>query len=162
MPESVSENIDLPQIGVLEELDEDDRRYLSGHGRVWKVEKGVEVIVEGDHQDCVCIVLKGKLEVKREGKDGPRSLAELNAGDAFGEMNFLDRERASASVTASSASKIWRMTRNDYFEFKDRHPEAATKLFHGLALMVVGRLRHTLREYAGQALAKDPKKRWWF
>ncbi len=162
MPESVSEPVDLPPIGVLEELSEDDLRDLAGHGRAWKVEKGLEVIAQGDQQDCLYIILKGKLDVCREGEEGRVSLAELHGGDAFGEMNFLDRERASASVTAMSAATIWRMSRNEFYAFTDSHPKAAMKLFRALAVMVVGRLRHTLREYTGQAKVKDPKKRWWF
>jgi CRP-like cAMP-binding protein len=162
MPESVSDPVDLSPIGVLEELSDDDLRDLSGHGRTWRVEKGLEVIKQGDQQDCLYILLKGKLDVSREGDEGAIQLAELHGGDAFGEMNFLDREKASATVVAGGSATIWRMSRNDFYEFMDRHPKAAMKLFRALAVMVVGRLRHTLRECTGQSPAADPKKRWWF
>ncbi len=161
MPESVTEPIDLPPIGVLEDLNEDDRRDLAGYGRAWKVEKGLEVIRQGDHQDCLYLVLKGKLKVTREGEDDRVTLAELHGGDAFGEMNFLDRDRAAASVTALTKATIWRMSRNDFYAFTEGHPQAAMKLFQALAVMVVGRLRHTLREYTGQAPKGDHRKRWW-
>ncbi len=163
MPESVPEPVELEPIGVLEELDEGDLYDLSGYGRAWKVEKGLEVIKQGDQQDCLYIVLKGKLDVSREGEGGAMQLAELHAGDAFGEMNFLDRERASASVVALSKATIWWMTRNDFYAYMDGHPKAAMKLFRALAVMVVGRLRHTLRECTGESpKLDDPKKRWWF
>lgn len=161
MPESVSEPVELPPIGVLADLSEGDLRDLGRHGRAWKVEKGVDVIKQGDHQDCLYIVLKGRLEVTREGDKERVTLAELHPGDAFGEMNFLDREEAVSSVTALSAVTIWRMSRNEFYAFTDGHPQAALKLFRALAVMVVGRLRHTLREYTGEAKGEDLKKRWW-
>ena len=151
---------ELAPIGVLKELNENDLEQLSSYGRVWKIEKGFEVIKQGDQQDCLYIVLKGRLDVSRRGEDGPVPLAELHSGDAFGEMNFLDREEASATVVAGGSTKIWRMSRNDFYEFMYRHPKAAMKLFRALAVMVVQRMRHTMEEMGGAPA--ELKKKWWF
>jgi CRP/FNR family cyclic AMP-dependent transcriptional regulator len=164
MPDSVSKPVVLPSIGLLGELELEDLHLLSSSGRGWNVESGLKVISEGDQQDCLYIVIKGKLDVSKQGEDGLLSVAELNVGDAFGEMNFLDRESASATVTAKQDSTIWRMSRNEFYGFTDAHPQVAMQLFRALAVLVVGRLRHMLEEQGGQASGsvRDTKKRWWF
>ena len=164
MLESVSKPVVLPGTGVLRELAEEDLHLLSSSGQAWKIESGLKVITEGDQQDCLYIVIKGRLDVSRKHEGGPVSLAELNVGDAFGEMNFLDRESASATVTAMRDSIVWRMSRNQFYGITDAHPQIAMQLFRALAVMMVGRLRHQLEEQGDQASGgvRDAKKRWWF
>ena len=164
IPKSVSKPVVLPGSGVLRELGEEELHLLSSSGQAWNIESGLKVITEGDQQDCLYIVIKGKLDVSHNGEGGPVSLAELNAGDAFGEMNFLDRESASATVTATCDSTVWRMSRNEFYGFTDAHPQIAMQLFRALAVMVVERLRRMLEEqgHPTSGNERDAKKRWWF
>jgi CRP-like cAMP-binding protein len=46
--------------------------------------------------------------------DGERHLADLSAGDFFGEMALLDEERRSASVRATSPMRLMVMTRQEF------------------------------------------------
>ncbi len=154
---------ELKPVGVLSELDADELRQLSSYGRVWDAEKGEVVIASGDKQDCLYLVCRGTLEVIRDTQRGREVMAELHVGDAFGEMNFLDHEQASATVLAASKANIWQLNRNDFDLLSDRHPHAAMKLFRALAVMVTGRLRNSvgLTGASSEEAAPPPRKRWW-
>ena len=55
-------------------------------------------------------IIDGTAEVM----DGERHLADLSAGDFFGEMALLDEERRSASVRATSPMRLMVMTRQEF------------------------------------------------
>ncbi len=150
----------LKPVGVFAELDENDLRQLSSYGRVWPVDKGDDVIREGDEQDCLYVVLKGKLNVYRSAESDTEPIGEIKEGEAMGEMNFLDQDRSSATVRAASDADIWRMNRDEFSRFTERHPEAGMKLFRALAVMVVGRFREALNRISREAPEKK-KKGWW-
>ena len=164
MPERVTDPVVLPNSGVLSDFNTRDLHLLSAAGQAWNIESGLKVIKEGDEQDCLYFIVKGSFDVYRNGADGPVQVAELGVADAFGEMNFLDRERASATVSASGPSVVWRMSRNEFYGFTDAHPQIAMQLFRALAVMVVGRFRQMLDEQTAQGASgeRESKKRWWF
>lgn len=63
--------------------------------RTW-VQKGKHIAKEGDFAYKVCAVLSGTATVERSGE----LIAELAAGDVFGEMALPDDERRNADVIA--------------------------------------------------------------
>ncbi len=150
----------LMPVGVLAELAEEDLNQLASYGRVWPVNKGDDVIGEGDRQDCLYVVLKGRLNVYRSAESDSEPIAEVKEGEALGEMNFLDQERASATVRAASDADIWRMNRDEFSRFTERHPEAGMKLFRALAVMVVRRLRETMDRITREA-PELKRRSWW-
>lgn len=54
------------------------------------------VIREGDPGNSLCIIVAGTVEVRK----GDRVVAELTAGDFFGELSLIDGEPRSADVVA--------------------------------------------------------------
>ena len=57
---------------------------------------GDTVVRQGDPGDALCIVVEGRVEVLRDGQ----AVAQLTAGDYFGELSLIDGEPRSATVVA--------------------------------------------------------------
>jgi len=65
---------------------------------------------EGDLGHEFFVIVEGTAEVVR----GDTRLAELGAGDFFGEMALVDEERRTATVTATSPMRVLVMTRQSF------------------------------------------------
>ncbi len=70
---------------------------------------GSEVFREGDFADALYVVASGTLEVvaRDRVKGGVRRIAELKAGDVFGEVALLGEGRRTASVIGTSSGSIY-------------------------------------------------------
>ena len=64
---------------------------------VWfDIDVGETVVEEGDIDDAFFIIVRGKVDVSKRSQH----LSELEAGDCFGEMGYLNRIKRTATVTA--------------------------------------------------------------
>ena len=61
-----------------------------------KYPSGATVVREGDPGDALCIIVEGKVEVHTHG----RLVAEMTAGDFFGEISLFDGRPRSATIVA--------------------------------------------------------------
>jgi CRP-like cAMP-binding protein len=59
---------------------------------------GATVVTEGDPGDALCVIVEGKVDVRK----GDRVVAELEAGDYFGELSLIDGEPRTATVVATT------------------------------------------------------------
>ncbi len=90
---------------------------------------GDTVIGQGEHGDALYIVAKGRVGVSRKDDDGEETpLAELDAGDFFGEMALLGEQVRTASVRALHACTLLRLTRKDVLAMAEEHPAIARRL----------------------------------
>ncbi len=97
---------------------------------------GETVFEEGAEGNSVYIVVRGSFEVYRQSKGRRSRLAEIVAGQHFGEIALLGGRRRTASVAALENSLVIRLCRSS-FEF---HPEAAALLYRNMASMLADRL----------------------
>jgi CRP-like cAMP-binding protein len=58
---------------------------------------GATVVTEGDPGDSLCVIVEGKVDVRK----GDRVVAELTAGDFFGELSLIDGQPRTATVVAT-------------------------------------------------------------
>ena len=81
-----------------------------------KVKAGEIVLREGDEGDCYYIIESGRCEVTRRvgGVDMP--LAELRAGDAFGEEALVVESSRNATVCMKSSGVLLRLGKHDFIE----------------------------------------------
>jgi CRP-like cAMP-binding protein len=90
-------------VPILGPAADDDVRALALLAVRETVPFGRAVIRQGDEGDRFYVIVSGDAQVSVQGKDGfDRTVANLRAGDAFGEAALLRHEPRSASVTATS------------------------------------------------------------
>lgn len=77
---------------------------------------GAAVITQGDTGDFFYIIQQGRCEVLRAPKEGatPFKLAELHAGDSFGEEALLANATRNASVVMLTDGILMRLSKNDF------------------------------------------------
>lgn len=132
---------ELPPIGFLENLSEEDRRLLSSYGEFTPAEKGTEIIVEGDPQEQLYLIISGILHVVREQNNSRTLLWRASPGETLGEVNLFDPGMASATVVAQEYAQIWRVTRGDLEDYVNTYPEAGAQLMLGVSRLLSQRLR---------------------
>ena len=81
-----------------------------------KVARGDTVIREGDEGDFYYLIESGRFQVGRLVGGAEVMLAELKAGDAFGEEALVSEAKRNASVTALAAGYLLRLNRNHFNE----------------------------------------------
>lgn len=131
----------LPSMGLVSCLEEEDRMLLSGYGEFLPVQEGEFIIKEGDDQDALYFVISGTLDVFTETEILNTPIASIRAGESIGEMNLFDPWKASASVSAKSFSQVWRVTRSDFEAFINAYPQAGNRLLVALVAELSKRLR---------------------
>ncbi len=87
------------------------------------------IFSEGDPGDALYVVVDGSVSVFSTNEEGVDvALAELGAGDSFGEMALLTGEPRSASVRASQDTRALRLMKNDFDRLLEEQPALAREL----------------------------------
>lgn len=97
-PEQVREK--LRAVALFQGLDGEDLEQILEISEPVLVGAGEYVFEEGDRGDHFYILVRGSVELRKAGGDGPKRLAVLKAGQAFGEMALLNQTPRSASAYA--------------------------------------------------------------
>ena len=96
--------------------------------------EGEVVFREGDPGDTCYVIQEGCVRVLRNHSDGRTiTLAELRAGDLFGELAMFDTERRSATVEAGEDTRGVALLASDMRRLLLRHPDMALKLLAAFA-----------------------------
>lgn len=93
-----------------------------------EVAKGDVVVAEGDPGDALFVVMSGVVTIEREGK----VVAQLGAGQAFGELALVDGLPRQATVLAEKQSLLLRLPRDTFDAALAEHPEIGLGLTRGL------------------------------
>ncbi|MEM6517985.1 MAG: cyclic nucleotide-binding domain-containing protein [Cyanobacteria bacterium P01_D01_bin.71] len=99
------------------------------------VEPGTTLCQEGTAGDAMFIILTGEADIYK----GPQLMAQLGAGEMFGEMALLTGEERSASVVARTPMKLYELDKSDFDGMLTRSPHLAS----GLSRILARRLRET-------------------
>ena len=83
-----------------------------------KLKAGAVVVEQGSPGDYYYIIQSGRCEVSRKasGSGAPVKLAELDAGDSFGEEALVSDAKRNATVTMISDGELVRLTKEDFIE----------------------------------------------
>jgi len=112
--------------------------------------KGGDVIIaEGQSNDSIHFVLEGKVEVSKQGLE----LLELNEGDIFGEIEFLDVMPAAATCRALVPTQLAILTNRTLHEIFHIDPHIFAIIMMNLARDLARRLRRMDEMAAGGARA---------
>jgi CRP/FNR family cyclic AMP-dependent transcriptional regulator len=116
-----------------------------GETRSW--EAGAVVVAEGEPADCMYLIHEGELRVYVAGEGGREvELSTMGPGEYFGEL-MLGGERRSASVQATTRTRLTRVTRPVMERLLAERPDIAFHLIQRLAARV-RTLTHTVRNLA--------------
>jgi len=107
------------------------------HPRFYK--KGEIVFNSGDIGASIVLIRSGAIEIKATDK----LLAELVAGDFFGEVALIIDEPRTADAIANEDSELIFFLRSDLEEWVKRSPKSGAQFMLNIATVLAARLRHT-------------------
>jgi len=111
-------------VPLFADISEGAAEVLASHAVVVTFLPGDTVIEEGEKGDALYILSSGLVDVSHVGEgEESRILAELRAGDFFGEMALLGNQVRSATVVAKQPSALLRITRKDVLDVASQHQE---------------------------------------
>lgn len=103
---------------------------------------GSRILHEGKSIQALWIILSGDCVVTRTADDENQMvLAQLTAGDVFGEMSFVRTAPHSASITATTAVTVCTFTREDFQQLAVDRPEVGLRITANIASVLAERLR---------------------
>jgi len=110
--------------------------------RFLEVPAGTTLFEEGDTDDDLYFVLRGRLRAIRSGPRGQRqTIGEIGRGETIGELALISGEPRSASILALRDSVVARLTREAFCELLGYEPTLALTVVKG----VIERFRRTER-----------------
>ncbi len=127
---------------------DDEIEVLSRWTRAYSADTGCVVLNEGDKSNCLCIIIKGEINIFKKLPDEHLKIAEVVAGESIGEMGIIDGEPFSASAIASKDSIVLLISREDFEDIVKQHITLGNKLLWKLAKILTTRLRHTTKRLA--------------
>lgn len=89
---------------------------------------------QGDIGTGLFLIVSGRVRVVRDG----RVLAQLGAGDFFGELSVLDRMPRTASIVVEEQARCLALASWDFEEAVAEGPAVALAIMRGLALRLRG------------------------
>jgi len=115
---------ELAQVPLFASLSDAERQELAAGFTVKTAEAGSHLIGEGSRGYSFFVLLDGTADVTSQGA----SIAQLGAGDFFGEIAILGDGRRTATVTASSPSSLLVMFGSEFRQLEAAHPDIAARI----------------------------------
>jgi CRP/FNR family cyclic AMP-dependent transcriptional regulator len=130
----------LRSVPLFASLDSKATAELGEYLTIHDYPKSATICREGDPGDAMYLIDVGKVRISITDADGAAvTLAELGAGDFFGEMAMLDGQGRSANATAIEDARLAKLTREDFLSFMRSDPRVTLELLTALTQ----RLRRT-------------------
>lgn len=108
----------------MNELDE-----LIGHLRMIRVQKGYEIIKQGDPGDAFYLIAAGSVSVwVKKGFHNAKRVAELGPDQFFGEMALISHEPRNATIVADEVTELFILQRYDFDKILMKNPVIAQEL----------------------------------
>ena len=114
----------LKSIPLFSDLPDEELAKIATFAQEVTVEKGRELVREGDFSYEFMAIEEGEAEVTRHGEH----VADLGPGDFFGEVGLLEKTLRNATVTAKSPVRIITLTGWDLKRIERSVPEAIERV----------------------------------
>lgn len=108
----------LKRIPLFQDVPDEDLRVVTTFATSEEVPEDKVIVKEGDFANQFMAIEEGTADVTKEGE----KVGELTAGDIFGEIGLLEKEKRSATVTATSRVKLIRIERWELQRLKSKLP----------------------------------------
>jgi uncharacterized membrane protein len=130
----------LRSVPLFASLDSKATAELGKYLTIHDYPKSATIFRNGDPGDAMYLIDVGKVRISITDADGSVViLAELGAGDFFGDMALLDGQGRSANAVATENARLAKLTRNDFLSFMRSEPRVTLELLTALT----ARLRRT-------------------
>ena len=117
---------------------------LAGYVHVYRAPEGTTLLVEGERDSYMCILLKGKVNIFKEDADfEQKHLATILEGSTLGEISFIDDFPHSATAITATQADFVMLTKNNAEQFSNQFPLLANKLLWRLGWQLCARIRQT-------------------
>jgi CRP-like cAMP-binding protein len=114
----------LKSLPLFESVPDDDLEKIVPFVSEVSVSEGKHLVSEGDYAYTFMAIEEGTADVRRDGE----RVAELGAGEFFGEVGLLDSERRTATVVATSPMRLITLDRWDLRRLEKAIPSAAARI----------------------------------
>ena len=114
----------VARIPLFRELDATQVADVMKILRAQKVDKGTIVARRGEPAHSMYLIVDGEVEIKLRHKH-----VRLGGGDFFGEVAALRQSRRSATVVATSATRLLALDASDLRSLMDREPQIAARVW---------------------------------
>jgi cAMP-dependent protein kinase regulator len=119
-----------------------ERKQILSKFSMEVVPAGATVLEEGAPGDSLYIIKEGQVEVFTVDVQGaPLTLAQLKEGDFFGEISLLTGRPRTASIKVLQAAELLRLTKNDFDQIIENHPEVKQILENSLLLRLESKMK---------------------
>jgi predicted acylesterase/phospholipase RssA/CRP-like cAMP-binding protein len=122
----------LAAIDLFGTFDDDLVEAIEEHLSWRRLVRGETLFRQGEPSDSLFVLLRGRLEVVREGALGNRPIAEITRGETVGEMGLLTGEPRTATVVAARDSELVELDREGFERVIEKKPRALMPIVRGL------------------------------
>lgn len=123
----------ISSLELFEELPESMTREIAAILEEQIIPEGAVLIDPQATDDCLYVVVSGRLKVSILLRGIEQVLAECGPREIVGETAFLTGHRRSATVSAVEASRVLRLSKASYAEVERTYPGAAARMTRVLA-----------------------------
>lgn len=143
----------FPQL--VEQLRGDNLQALVGSFRSVSVAPGAALVTQGKPVDGLLLAWQGGARVRV----GESDLGEVGPGAMLGEVAWMDRGAATATLTATGEMTCLVLDRPAYDRLREEHPVAAAHLLRGVNRTIAARLRAADARYERASSGSGPERR---
>lgn len=145
----------LTTVSIFSDLNPDQLHPLISKLRRRQYQRGEVIFHQDDPADRMHIVVDGMVRISIASEDGrEKDLALLRPGECFGEMAMFDGSNRSATATAADPSQTFALSRQDFMDFLEEHPEVVAKTTN----MLTRRLRSVNQMLGDMAFLDVPTR----
>jgi CRP-like cAMP-binding protein len=114
----------LKNTPLFADVDDEKLAKVATFASLESAAEGKTIIREGGYSNDFYIIDDGTVKVEREGE----TVAELSAGDFFGEQGLLEKQARSATVVATSPVRLIKIEHWELSRMKQAMPEVVEQL----------------------------------
>ena len=100
-------------------------------GRLYR--DGEIVINKGDEGSCLFVIQEGRVGIFDENGNGEYKIAELGAGEFFGEMGLFEKDVRSCTVRSVGNTKILTIDKKNFYKTIQKDPTLAYRLLQKMS-----------------------------
>lgn len=115
-----------------QELEKDECTVLASVMGVRELKDGEVLVREGENDNTLFILIKGKLTVSSKIDDKEQVVYAMKVGECAGTRAFVDLAPRKATLTAVGDSVVYTMTPKDFEGLLETHPRIVYKVMRGL------------------------------